>query len=163
MAPEFAFDLNSLISGGLGATVVSAIIYVIKLVLDRTVPSRSDRRDSVNLVLDGLNRMVKVLQEEKIADAKRLADRQARIDQLEESADKDYDRISELRAEVIDLTGRLATKDRHINLLISELRRLGATVTGSDIDDIQVTHKTPDPIVKGDGESLPFNRPQGIQ
>lgn len=133
------FDLNTIVSGGSGAALMAAIIYVGKLVADRTIPSRSDNRANVTLVLEGLNNMVKVLQEEKLADAKRLEDKQRRIDALESEADKDYDRISELRAEIIDLRTRLATKDRHINTLVSELRKLGATVTGLELEDIEVS------------------------
>lgn len=130
-------DLNSLVTGGAGATIAGLIYWVIKLVLDRTIPSRSDARANVTLVLEGLNNMVKVLQEEKTADAKRLTDKQARIDQLEEAADKDYDRIAELRSEILDLRNRLSQKDRHINALVSELRKFGAVVTGLDLEDAE--------------------------
>lgn len=144
-APELApgIDLNSLVSGGVGASVVAAILYVIKLILDRTIPSRSDARANVTLVLEGLNNMVKVLQAEKFADSDRLKDKQGRIDLLEEASDKDYARISELRAEVIELRTRLAVKDRHINTLVTELRKLGAQVTGLELEDfelLEVTH-----------------------
>lgn len=129
-------DLNTLVSGGTGATLMAALIFVGKLILDRTIPSRSDARANVTMLIEGLNNMVKVLQEEKVADAKRLVDKQARIDVLEAAADKDYDRISELRFEIIDLRNRLAQKDRHINTLVSELRKIGAQVTGLDLDDM---------------------------
>lgn len=130
------FDLNTLVSGGTGATLMAAVIFVGKLILDRTIPSRSDQRANVTLLIEGLNNMVKVLQEEKVADARRLTDKQARIDALEQAAEKDYDRISELRAEIIDLRNRLAQKDRHINTLVSELRKVGAQVSGLDLEDI---------------------------
>lgn len=136
-------DLNALLSGGGGATLVALIIWVGKLVLDRTVPSRSDSRASQSLVLESLSNMVKVLQEEKVADATRLESKQERIDALETASTKDYDLISELRAEITDLRNRLAVKDRHIRILVLELRRLGAQVTGldaeADIEDIEVT------------------------
>lgn len=135
-------DLDTIIGGGAGAALMAALIYTVKLVLDRTVPSRSDSRASVSLVLEGLTNMVKVLQEEKLSDAKRLADRQSRIDSLEGEADKDYERIKDFRNEVIDLTTRLSTKDRHINILITELNKLGAQVTGMDIDILTVQHTT---------------------
>ncbi len=138
-----ALDLNALLSGGGGATLVALIIWVGKLVLDRTVPSRSDSRASQSLVLESLSNMVKVLQEEKTADATRLGDKQARIDVLEDSATKGYDLITELRNEVTALRNRLAVKDRHIRILVLELRRLGAQVTGLDaeasLEDIEVT------------------------
>lgn len=131
-------DLNTLVTGGTGATIMAALIFAGKLILDRAIPSRSDARASVSMVLDGLQKMVKVLQEEKVADAERLQNKQRRIDQLEEAAEKDYDRITELRTEVIDLRNRLATKDRHINLLVIELRKLGAHVSGIDMADTDI-------------------------
>lgn len=131
------FDLNTLVSGGTGATLMAALIFVGKLILDRTIPSRSDARANVALLIEGLNNMVKVLQEEKLADAKRLADKRTRIDVLESAADKDYDRIKELRDEIIDLRQRLSQKDRHINTLVTELRKVGAQVTGLDLADFE--------------------------
>lgn len=144
-----SLDLNALLSGGGGATLVALLIWVGKLVLDRTVPSRSDSRASQSLVLESLSNMVKVLQEEKTADATRLEAKQDRIDSLEEASNKDYDLISELRSEITDLRNRLAVKDRHIRILVLELRRLGAQVTGLDpdasVEDIEVT-MNPDEI-----------------
>jgi uncharacterized coiled-coil protein SlyX len=138
MAPvdSSPFDLNTLISGGTGAGLMGVLIFAVKLVLDRTIPNRSDARANVGMVLEGLNNMVKVLQEEKIADAKRLTDRQVRIESLESSADKDYDRISELRSEITELRARLAQKERHINTLVQELRKLGARVVGVELDGL---------------------------
>lgn len=141
-------NLNTLVSGGVGAGIVSALIYVGKLVLDRTIPSRSDARANVTLVIEGLNNMVQVLQEEKKQDAARLETKQLRIAALETAADRDYVKISELRQEIIDLRTRLATKDRHINAMVAELRKLGRTVTGLDLENtdiavITVTDATP--------------------
>lgn len=127
------FDLNGIISGGTGAGLFALIAFVIKLVLDRTIPSRSDARANVTIVLEGLSDMVKVLQEEKIADAKRLADKQERIELLEGSSEKDFETIAELRKEILDLRHRLQTKDRHIKILVHQLRLLGATVTGIEL------------------------------
>lgn len=136
--PADSFSLNGLVSGGAGAVLMGAVIWLGKLLADRYVPSRSDARANVNMVLEGLNNMVKVLQEEKLADASRLDAKQKRIDVLERESDKDYDRISELRTEVIDLRNRLGVKDRHINTLVRELRKLGAQVTGLDLPDADV-------------------------
>lgn len=140
----FSLTLNEIISGGTGASIMAALIFVGKLILDRTIPSRSDQRASVGLVLESLTNMVTVLREEKIADATRLADKQARIEILEVSADKDFATISELRSEIIDLRHRLIQKDRHIQLLVTELRKLGATVSGvafeeSAVDSLEIT------------------------
>lgn len=132
-AGGITFDLNGIISGGTGAGLFALIAFVIKLVLDRTIPSRSDARANVTIVLEGLSDMVKVLQEEKIADAKRLADKQERIELLEGSSEKDFETIAELRKEILDLRHRLQTKDRHIKILVHQLRLLGATVTGIEL------------------------------
>ena len=132
-AGGITFDLNGIISGGTGAGLFALIVFVIKLVLDRTIPSRSDARANVTIVLEGLSDMVKVLQEEKIADAKRLADKQERIELLEGSSEKDFETIAELRKEILDLRHRLQTKDRHIKILVHQLRLLGATVTGIEL------------------------------
>lgn len=139
-----SLDLNTLVTGGTGATIMAAVIFAGKLILDRAIPSRSDARANVSMALEGLQQVVKVLQEEKTSDSKRMLDKQARIDQLEDAADKDYDRIIELRTEVIDLRNRLATKDRHITLLIAELRKLGAHVSGVSMEDsdLEVTMPT---------------------
>lgn len=138
------FDLNGIISGGTGAGIFALVVYVVKLVMDRTIPSRSDARANVTIVLEGLSNMVKVLQEEKIEDAKRLSVKQDRIDLLEGAADKDYTTIAELRAEILDLRRRLSIKDRHIQVLVQQLRLLGATVTGiemapDDIEQLEIT------------------------
>lgn len=118
-------DLNTLVTGGSGAAIMAAIIFVGKLILDRTIPSRSDTRASLTLVLESLKNMVAVLQDEKRSDAQRLSEKQERIDVLEESSTADYNRIIELRTEIIDLRSRLAQKDRHIRMLIAELQKLG--------------------------------------
>lgn len=133
-------NLNGLVSGGVSTAVILAVVYIIRLIADRTIPSRSDSRASQALVLEGLNNLVKVLQEEKKADGDLLRKKQDRIEALEDSANADYDRIRELRNEILDLTERLAQKDRHINTLVIELRKLGAQVTGIDLDAIEVTH-----------------------
>ena len=144
-AGGITFDLNGIISGGTGAGLFALIAFVIKLVLDRTIPSRSDARANVTIVLEGLSDMVKVLQEEKIADAKRLADKQERIELLEGSSEKDFETIAELRKEILDLRHRLQTKDRHIKILVHQLRLLGATVTGielavdEDFENLEIT------------------------
>lgn len=139
-APSNPFDLNTIISGGTGATVVGALYLLVKAVFERALPSRSDARASIQLVLEGLNNTIKILQAEKATDAEGLRKKQDRIDELESAADVDYDRIRELRDEILDLQTRLSQKDRHINTLVRELRRLGAEVTGLDLDDIEVTH-----------------------
>jgi hypothetical protein len=133
-ADDSGIDLNAFVSGGSGVGAVGAILLLIKLVLDRTLPGRSDQRANVQIVLESLNNTIKILQEEKTADSRRLEDKQDRINALETEAEKDYDRISELRAEIIDLRNRLGVKDRHIQALVSQLRKVGILVTGIELD-----------------------------
>lgn len=133
------FDVNAWLSGAAGAAVLGGIIWLIKFILDRAIPKRSDARAQVSLALDGLKSVVEVLQEEKAADAARLEAKQKRIEYLESAANRDYDRISDLRAEIIDLRRRLATKDRHIAQLIYHLERLGVKVSGENGEDIEIT------------------------
>lgn len=134
-----AWDWNTAISGSVGAAVMGLLIFVVKLVLDRAIPSRSDNRASVTLVLEGLQNMVKVLQEEKLADSEVLKTKQARINTLEADAEADYNTIQDLRKEVTDLNSRLALRDRNIKMLISELQKLGATVSGIDLEALDTT------------------------
>lgn len=142
-ASTVGVDLNGIIGGGGTAALIGIVYWVGKLILDRAVPTRSDARASQTLVLESLSSMVKVLQEEKIQDGERLKAKQARIDELQDSADADYDRMRDLRAEIVELRDRLAQKDRNIRILVLELRRLGAVVSGIDEDteaeDIEVT------------------------
>lgn len=138
VSDALALDINSFLSGSAGATLIFILYNVGKMLLDKFVPSRADARANISIVLEGLNSMVKVLQDEKVADAQRLADRQKRIDDLEAASEKDYERLSELRAEIIDLRARLAQKERHINYLIYELQKLGAIVSGVTSDTLEI-------------------------
>lgn len=147
VAADGTFSLNSLVSGGAGTVIVGLIYFVIKLVLDRTIPSRSDTRASTSLLIEGLNNMVKILQEEKESDSKRLAAKQERIGVLEMASDKDYEKILDLRGDINELRDRLAVKERHIATLINELRRFGSVVTGMDLENLTITHD-PDLIGK---------------
>lgn len=132
---SFALDLNGIISGSTGAALVALVIFVVKLVLDRTIPSRSDTRANVSLVLEGLSNMVKILQEEKLADSERLRQKQERIDELETDDAKNYDTIRELRKEIAELRDRLDLKERHIQTLIFELRKFGVEIIGVATDE----------------------------
>ncbi len=138
-ADAAVIDLNSIVGGGAGATLVGLIFYVGKLILDRTIPSRSDARANISILLEGLQSMVKVMQAEKDADAQRLKDRQARIDILEEASDTDYSRKAELQAEIIELRATVARKERHIKELVHMLTALGAKVVGLDTDNLEIT------------------------
>lgn len=136
------FSLNSLVSGGAGTLIVGLVYFAIKLILDRSIPSRSDARASTSLLIEGLNNMVSILQEEKTSDAARLMAKQERIESLENSSDKDYEKIKELRVEINELRERLAIKDRHIQTLVAELRRFGSVVTGLDLEQLSISRLT---------------------
>lgn len=138
-ASSGALDLNALVGGGAGATLVAIIIYVGRLILDKAIPSRSDARANVTILLEGMQSMVKALQTERDADAARLKERQQRIDQLEQSSESDYKKKAELQAEVIELRAAVARKDRHIRQLVSMLVQLGAKVMGLDSDNLEIT------------------------
>jgi hypothetical protein len=141
-AAEAGVQLNDIIGGGAGATLVGLGYFIIKLILDRTIPSRSDARAGVTMLLDGLNKMVEVLRQERAEDAKRLQEKQARIDFLEKESDLDFGRLNEMREDIIDLRARLALKEAHIAQLVLELRKLGATVEGMEDARLTVAYAT---------------------
>lgn len=132
-------DLNSLVGGGAGAALIGILYYVGRIIVDRTIPSRSDTRANITILLEGLQSMVKVLQDEKEADARRIADRQKRIDELEHESTVSFHQRAEMQAEIIDLRARVAQKDRHIRQLVSMLTQLGAQVESLDTDVIEIT------------------------
>ncbi len=79
------FDLNGLLSGGVGTAIVLGVVYVVRIIADRTIPSRSDKRGDLSLALETLNNTIKILQDERRADSERLTAKQGRIDELEKS------------------------------------------------------------------------------
>lgn len=131
VAPS-TFNLDAFLSGGVGASIVGLIFWTIKLLLDRFIPSRADARANIGQLIENLRSMVVVLQEEKRSDAQRLADKQARVDVLEASADADYEKIQELRREVQELRRLLNRREQHITIMVTSLRQLGAEVSGID-------------------------------
>lgn len=132
-------DLGALLGGGAGASILLAIVYVVKLIIDRTLPSRSDSRANISILLEGLQSIVKVLQDEKAADARRLADQQSRIDALKNEADVSYTRKAEMQAEIFALHAQLARKDQHIQEFINLLSQLGVKVEGLEADSLKFT------------------------
>lgn len=141
---ETQFPIGTLSLGGLGTALVGAAIWAVRLILDRSVPSRTTKKEESKLALEGMKTLVTVLQEEKKEDAARMKAKQDRIDQLESEADKDFNRIVELRNEVLDLRNRLAVKDQRIQVLVLALRRFGQDVAGlgSETGEIQIQAKT---------------------
>lgn len=124
------FDLNQFLGGGAVALVIAIAYFVIRLLFDRAIPSRSDGRESIGLVVESLNTTIKIMQDEKASDLARLSSALDRADRLEKDADVDYGKLSELRAEVVELRNRLARKDQHISVLVAELKKLGISVVG---------------------------------
>jgi uncharacterized protein YydD (DUF2326 family) len=133
-ATSAGIQLNDVIGGGAGATVLGLVWYVAKFIMDRAVPSRSDSRANVGMVLEGLNNVVKVLQEEKAAETARMASKQLRIEELDKAAEVDAATIKELRNEVFELGQVVKRKDITIRTLVTELQRMGANVSGFELD-----------------------------
>lgn len=132
--------LESFFGGSLGAGLVALVIYAVRLILDRFVPSRADARQSLSVLIEGLQSMVALLQAEKESDAKTLADRQARIAMLESEALTSYKTRGELQAEIIELRTRIAQRDRHIQQLVDLLAsKFGVSVAGYDSDLLNFT------------------------
>jgi len=125
-----AFDLNQFLGGGAVALVITIAYFVIRLIFDRAIPTKSDGRESISLVVESLNATIKIMQEEKASDLSRLKGALDRADKLELDADVDYGRLNDLRSEVVDLRNRLARKEQHITTLVHELKKLGVTVRG---------------------------------
>lgn len=134
---------NTTVSGG----VLALLFWTIRLFLNKRVSSRSDDRADRESIQQALNNTIKILADEKQTDLNRLKEREQRIHALETEADKDYDRLRELRKDVIELTDRLAHKDRNIALLAAELVRFGAIIDGLDSESImtKVTITYPNP------------------
>lgn len=132
-------DLNALVGGGAGAALLAIVYYAGKLILDRTIPSRSDSRANISILLEGMQSMVTVLQKERNEDAQRLANRQQRIDELELESDSSFARRAEMQAEIIELRSRVAQRDRHIRKLVSVLTQVGVSVQGLDSDTLEIT------------------------
>lgn len=141
-----AFDLNQFLGGGAVALVVAIAYFVIRLLFDRAIPTRSDGRESISLVVESLNATIKIMQEEKSSDLSRLKSALDRADKLEADADVDYAKLNDLRSEVVDLRNRLARKDQHITTLVHELKKLGVSVLGQRDDTsgpLQIIHDVP--------------------
>jgi hypothetical protein len=124
------FDLNQFLGGGVVALVVGIAYFVIRLLFDRAIPTKSDGRESISLVVESLNATIKIMQEDRASDVTRLQTALDRTDRLESDAAVDYTKLNELRAEIVDLRNRLVRKDQHISTLITELRKLGIAVIG---------------------------------
>lgn len=127
-------DLNGFLSGAAGASILAGIVFIVKLMFDRLVPTRTDKRGDVAQAFDVLKEISSILRAEKKEDAERLQVKQARIDVLELESEKDYNLIRELRTEITELQKRLATKELHIQQLTEQIERLGARVIAGDED-----------------------------
>lgn len=123
---------------------MAGVIFLTKFFLDRFVPNRTDVRANFSTLIQGLDEMVKILQEEKKVDSARLLAKQTRVDELEAKAASDFASIRKLHAEIVDLKSHLTVKDRHIQLLIAELSKLGVEVSGVGISEeatLEFSHK----------------------
>lgn len=131
-------DLNTVAGGGLGGLGIAALLYVGRLLLDRFVPSRTDKRGDVAQAFEVLKEISSILRAEKKEDADRITAKQTRIDTLEGEAEKDWDTIRQLRAEVAELNERITRKEKHIQQLTEQIERLGARVIVGETD-IEIT------------------------
>lgn len=129
-------SVSPIVSGGLGSALTLVVIYIVKLIADRFVPTRSDSRASMQMVVDSLKQAIDTLAADKEADSGRYIKLQNRVDELEQEAARDYEVIRALREELGELRERLHKKDQSILSLVAELRKLGATVTGVDLETL---------------------------
>ncbi|KAK1548443.1 hypothetical protein Q3G72_027507 [Acer saccharum] len=124
-----AFDINQVL-GLLGVGAGSAVGWkLITLLVDKIVPSRSDKRSDVETSLGALAKTIEILSMEKASDAAAVARANARIRELEDDGAKDYDLIRVLKDAKDDLERRIVAKDVHITQLAAELAKYGAKVT----------------------------------
>lgn len=122
------FDINSILTYlGLGAGGVTAW-KVVSLLLDKIVPSRSDKRSDVESTFQMLSSTIALFSAEKTADAAALAVAKARADKLELDSSTDYETIRTLRELRDELERRIAQKNEHIRILGERLAAFGATV-----------------------------------
>jgi len=135
-----AIDLTGWVGGSLGTTLLVALAYIGKLLADRLIPSRSDRRDANALALDAMNSALKILGTDKEKDSEKLdkAERELADERRNGRAASDdwAEREGKYRAEIADLKERIEVKDRQIKQLVHYLRQLGAQITGLDIDQL---------------------------
>lgn len=124
------FDLNQFLGGGAVALVVAIAYFVIRLLFDRAIPTKSDGRDSFSLIVESMNTTIRIMQDDKASDLARLQNALDRADRLEHDASADYAKLNELRAEVADLRFRLIRKEQHIQVLVAELKKLGIMIHG---------------------------------
>lgn len=123
------FDINAILTYlGLGAGGITAW-KVLNLLLDKVVPSRSDKRNEVETSLNVLSRTIEILAKEKAQDAIDLLETKKRVRELEDSGANDYDIIRTLRSQVDEYERRIIRKDEHISQLTRELGEYGALVT----------------------------------
>lgn len=121
-------DVNAILTYlGLGAGGVAGW-KVVNLILDKIVPSRSDKRSDVETSLNALAKTIEILSNEKAQDAKDLASAKMRVKELEDEGAADYDLIRELKRQVDEGERRVQRKDEHIATLTRELAEYGAKV-----------------------------------
>lgn len=153
MAPDLGTFI-SLLGGGAG---LAAIWKAVSLILDRFVPTRSDKRNDVEAAFKVLNDTIELLSKDKEKDQEYLLRKTQRITELENNDDRRYDDLLALRRERDDLRDRLAQKDELIAHLIRKIKELGADVFVDDDGHVHVVPKPPKantgPITINEGAS----------
>ena len=122
------FDINqilALLGGGAG---LAAGWKIIGLIVDKVVPSRSDKRNDVETSLGALAKTIEILSAEKASDAAAVARANTRIADLETKNTSNYDLIQVLKESKDDLERRMLAKDEHIAQLAAKLAEYGAKV-----------------------------------
>lgn len=115
-----------------GAAVATGVMALIHNLADKKVTPAVTVQSKTQALLEGLERMVTLMTEDKAKDAERIAALQTRIDELEQDSQKDLEAISKLHKEILELHTEAARKDATIRLLASELSVLGTIAHGLD-------------------------------
>lgn len=115
-----------------GAAIATGAMALIHNLADKKVTPAVTVQSKTQALLEGLERMVTLMTEDKAKDAERISSLQARIDELELDSQKDLDAISRLHKQILELHAEAARKDATIRLLANELRVLGTIAHGID-------------------------------
>lgn len=115
-----------------GAALATGAMALIHNLADKKVTPAVTVQSKTQALLEGLERMVTLMTEDKAKDAERIAALQNRIDELELDSQKDLEAISKLHREILELHAEASRKDATIRLLANELSVLGVLAHGLD-------------------------------
>lgn len=142
------FDINAILLAIGAAGGGAAAWKVVTIIVDKLVPSRSDKRSEVEVSMNALAKTIEILSAEKVADAGTIARANARITELTADGSRDYELLRALRETVTDLEAAIARKDSHIATLSARLAEYGMLVSFDRDGHMRITPKTgPIPLV----------------